>query len=86
LADILQIKFTLEDLIANDKLKMVKISCALTAMVWVAPIAVWTNGDQISYYQRKDPNYFEDIPVCPMLIKPWQIFSRSSSPGRPDCQ
>jgi type I restriction enzyme M protein len=26
-----------------------------------APIAVWTNGDQISYYQRKDPNYFEDI-------------------------
>ncbi len=23
-----------------------------------APIAIWTNGDQISYYQRKDPNYF----------------------------
>ncbi|OCQ99467.1 DNA methylase [Nostoc sp. MBR 210] len=30
-----------------------------------APIAVWTNGDQISYYQRKDPNYFEDIPRLP---------------------
>lgn len=30
-----------------------------------APIAVWTNGDQISYYQRKDPNYFEDIPSLP---------------------
>jgi type I restriction enzyme M protein len=30
-----------------------------------APIAVWTNGDQISYYQRKDPNYFEDIPGLP---------------------
>ena len=30
-----------------------------------APIAVWTNGDQISYYQRKDPNYFEDIPDLP---------------------
>jgi type I restriction enzyme M protein len=30
-----------------------------------SPIAVWTNGDQISYYQRKDPNYFEDIPGLP---------------------
>ena len=30
-----------------------------------APIAVWTNGDQISYYQRKDPNYFEDITGLP---------------------
>ncbi|BAQ60371.1 type I restriction-modification enzyme M subunit [Geminocystis sp. NIES-3708] len=30
-----------------------------------APIAVWTNGDQISFYQRKDPNYFEDITDIP---------------------
>jgi type I restriction enzyme M protein len=30
-----------------------------------SPIAVWTNGDQISYYQRKDPNYFEDITDIP---------------------
>lgn len=30
-----------------------------------APIAVWTNGDQISHYQRKDPNYFEDITSIP---------------------
>ncbi|REJ51229.1 MAG: DNA methylase [Microcystis aeruginosa DA14] len=30
-----------------------------------SPMAVWTNGDQISYYQRKDPNYFEDIPDIP---------------------
>lgn len=30
-----------------------------------APIAVWTNGDQISFYQRKDPNYFEDISRLP---------------------
>lgn len=30
-----------------------------------APIAIWTNGDQISYYQRKDPNYFEEIPGLP---------------------
>lgn len=30
-----------------------------------APIAVWTNGDQISFYQRKNPNYFEDISRLP---------------------
>lgn len=30
-----------------------------------APIAVWTNGGQISYYHRKDPNYFEDISDIP---------------------
>jgi type I restriction enzyme M protein len=26
-----------------------------------APIAVWTNGNEIIYYHRKDPNYFEEI-------------------------
>src|SRR3989338_6558367 len=30
-----------------------------------APIAVWTNGGQISHYNRKDPNYFEDITDVP---------------------
>jgi len=30
-----------------------------------APMGVWTNGDSISYYHRKDPNYFEDIPTIP---------------------
>lgn len=30
-----------------------------------APIGVWTNGNSISYYNRKDPNYFEDIPDIP---------------------
>lgn len=30
-----------------------------------APIAVWTNGKQISHYNRKDPNYFEDITDIP---------------------
>lgn len=30
-----------------------------------APMGVWTNGDSISYYHRKDPNYFEDIPHIP---------------------
>ena len=30
-----------------------------------APIGVWTNGEQISFYHRKDPNYFEDITNIP---------------------
>ncbi len=30
-----------------------------------APIAVWTNGEQISYYQRNDPNHFEPISDIP---------------------
>ena len=30
-----------------------------------APMGVWTNGDQISYYLRKDPNHFEDIRDIP---------------------
>ena len=30
-----------------------------------APIGVWTNGRQISHYNRKDPNYFEDITDIP---------------------
>ena len=30
-----------------------------------APIGVWTNGQKISYYHRKDPNYFEDITDIP---------------------
>lgn len=30
-----------------------------------APIGIWSNGESISYYHRKDPNYFEDIPGIP---------------------
>ncbi|MBO9491422.1 N-6 DNA methylase [Endozoicomonas sp. G2_1] len=30
-----------------------------------APIGVWTNGEKISQYNRKDPNYFEDITHIP---------------------
>ena len=30
-----------------------------------APIGVWTNGQQISHYHRKDPNHFEDITDIP---------------------
>ena len=34
-----------------------------------APIGVWTNGEQISYYNRKDPNYFEDITNIPKVTE-----------------
>jgi type I restriction enzyme M protein len=30
-----------------------------------APISIWTNGEQISHYHRRDPNYFEDITDIP---------------------
>lgn len=30
-----------------------------------APIGIWSNGGQISYYNRKDPNFFEDITDIP---------------------
>lgn len=30
-----------------------------------SPIAVWTNGEQVAYYNRKDPNFFEDIKDIP---------------------
>ena len=30
-----------------------------------APIGVWTNGEQISHYHRKAPNYFEEITDVP---------------------
>lgn len=30
-----------------------------------ASMAVWTNGTAITYHQRKNPNYFEDIPGIP---------------------
>ena len=30
-----------------------------------ATMAVWTNGESITYHQRKNPNFFEDIPGIP---------------------
>jgi len=30
-----------------------------------APIGIWTNGEKISYYNRKDPNFFEAISDIP---------------------
>ncbi|MBI5914445.1 MAG: N-6 DNA methylase [Bacteroidetes bacterium] len=45
----------------KDGKEQLKSYCNATG----APIGVWTNGDQISFYHRKDPNYFEDIPHLP---------------------
>lgn len=45
----------------KDGKEQLKSYCNATG----APIGVWSNGDQISYYHRKDPNFFEDIPGIP---------------------
>lgn len=45
----------------KDGKEQLKSYCNATG----APIGVWTNGDSISYYNRRDPNYFKDIPNIP---------------------
>jgi type I restriction enzyme M protein len=45
----------------KDGKEQLKSYCNATG----APMGVWTNGESISYYHRKDPNYFEDIPLIP---------------------
>ena len=45
----------------KDGKEQLKSYCNATG----APIGVWTNGQQISYYHRKDPNYFEDLSAIP---------------------
>lgn len=45
----------------KDGKEQLKSYCNATG----APVGVWTNGDSISYYHRKDPNYFEDISGIP---------------------
>ncbi|MBL8076534.1 MAG: type I restriction enzyme HsdR N-terminal domain-containing protein [Anaerolineales bacterium] len=49
----------------KDGKEQLKSYCNATG----APIGVWSNGDSISYYHRKDPNYFEDIPVIPQATE-----------------
>jgi type I restriction enzyme M protein len=61
----------------KDGKEQLKSYCNATG----APIGVWTNGNQISFYHRKDPNYFEDIPNIPkateklsdILSERWKI-------------
>ncbi len=45
----------------SDGKEQLKSYCNATG----ATMGVWTNGSQVSYYHRKDPNYFEDISNIP---------------------
>lgn len=45
----------------KDGKEQLKSYCNATG----APIGIWSNGESISYYHRKDPNYFEDISSIP---------------------
>ena len=49
----------------KDGKEQLKSYCNATG----ATMAVWSNGSQISYYNRKDPNYFEPIPNIPTQDK-----------------
>lgn len=45
----------------KDGKEQLKSYCNATG----APIGIWSNGDSISFYNRRDPNYFKDIPEIP---------------------
>lgn len=47
----------------KDGKEQLKSYCNATG----APIGIWSNGDSISYYHRKEPNFFEDIPKIPRV-------------------
>ena len=47
----------------KDGKEQLKSYCNATG----SPMGVWTNGDSISKYHRKDPNYFEDLNEIPKV-------------------
>jgi type I restriction enzyme M protein len=49
----------------KDGKEQLKSYCNATG----APIVVWTNGNSISFYHRRDSNYFEDIPLVEQEIQ-----------------
>lgn len=49
----------------TDGKEQLKSYCNATG----APIGVWTNGEQISCYNRKDPNFFEEISDIPKVTQ-----------------
>ncbi|HON44309.1 MAG TPA: type I restriction enzyme HsdR N-terminal domain-containing protein, partial [Planctomycetota bacterium] len=49
----------------KDGKEQLKSYCNATG----APIGIWTNGGQISFYHRKDPNFFEDLPNIPTFYE-----------------
>jgi len=63
----------------TDGKEQLKSYCNATG----APIGVWTNGEQISCYNRKDPNFFEEISDIPKatqrlsdIINDFVLYSR----------
>lgn len=49
----------------TDGKEQLKSYCNATG----APIGIWTNGEQVSCYHRKDPNFFEEISDIPSSIQ-----------------
>ena len=49
----------------KDGKEQLKSYCNATG----APMGVWSNGESISFYHRKDPNYFEDSPAIPSALE-----------------
>ena len=49
----------------SDGKEQLKSYCNATG----APIGIWTNGEKISYYNRKDPNFFEAITDIPNVTQ-----------------
>ncbi len=45
----------------KDGIEQLRSYCNATG----SPIGVWTNGDSISRFHRKDPNYFKPVPDIP---------------------
>ena len=58
---VVYILIELKKLKSKDGKDQLKSYCNATG----APIGVWTNGAEISYYQRKDPNIFDEIREIP---------------------
>lgn len=55
---------------ANDGKGQLKSYCHATG----APIAVWSNGAEISYYNRIDPNHFKDLVDIPHADQSLEAF------------
>ncbi|MBQ3335974.1 MAG: N-6 DNA methylase [Selenomonadaceae bacterium] len=51
--------------VKKPKLKDGKLQLKSYCNATGATMGVWSNGEKISFYHRKDPNYFEDIPDIP---------------------
>lgn len=51
--------------VKKPKLKDGKLQLKSYCNATGATMGIWSNGEKISFYHRKDPNYFEDIPDIP---------------------